>query len=363
MESLYMVNGKGDNCMTINCYYYYIKLGRTGDIDQRITTLQTASPLILRLIGKYECKDCVTLEKKIHDYYKEKRIIGEWFKFTKLDITECEKMIKKFIVEIHQKMDENKIFEELCEVPAKIENDLAPINNTQRKKYECDVCNKIFKQKSHYDYHINRKFPCKNKNLYEDSMDINQKKSDGKIDDNKIDDNKIDDDKIDDAKIDDAKIDDKINDDKINDDKINDNKINDDKIVDDKKIITDEIDKVNEVDEIDGMVISINKSAKKHKCEYCEYPFTRSDSLNKHLAGRCKVKKQLDNQKEDIFLKISEEINMLKKQNEESQKEINMLKKQNEELRKTQHKNLNKNPQILNYTINNINNCTINNNI
>ena len=27
-------------------------------------------------------------------------------------------------------------------------------------KYICDTCNKVFSQKSNYDYHINRKYKC-----------------------------------------------------------------------------------------------------------------------------------------------------------------------------------------------------------
>jgi len=33
-------------------------------------------------------------------------------------------------------------------------------------KYECSNCHKIFNQKCHYENHLRRKIPCKQKNIY-----------------------------------------------------------------------------------------------------------------------------------------------------------------------------------------------------
>ena len=44
------------------------------------------------------------------------------------------------------------------------------------EKYKCNLCNKHFKQKCHYDYHINRKRPCIKNNFFNDIIN-NRKKT------------------------------------------------------------------------------------------------------------------------------------------------------------------------------------------
>lgn len=46
------------------------------------------------------------------------------------------------------------------------------------KFYKCDICEKIFKQKSHYNDHLNRKYPCKSK---KDKTENNIEKNDQEI--------------------------------------------------------------------------------------------------------------------------------------------------------------------------------------
>ena len=40
---------------------------------------------------------------------------------------------------------------------------------------------------------------------------------------------------------------------------------------------------------------------KVYKCNYCENTFSRSDSLNRHIDSRCKVRKEQDKEREEIF--------------------------------------------------------------
>jgi 5-methylcytosine-specific restriction endonuclease McrA len=88
-------------------------------------------------------------------------------------------------------------------------------------------------------------------------------------------------------------------------------------------------------------------------CLYCNKIFNRKDNHTRHIKNYCKVKKNLDNEKEKIF-------NLLLAKDEI----INKKEKENEELKqliKDQNKKINK---ILDKIgTNNINNGTINNNI
>jgi hypothetical protein len=49
-----------------------------------------------------------------------------------------------------------------------------------------------------------------------------------------------------------------------------------------------------------------NKQVTDLTCSYCDYKFTRKDSLNKHLKERCKILNNLTEQKQDLDNKIME---------------------------------------------------------
>lgn len=83
------------------------KLGRSYNPNERLKTLQTGNGDQLVLVEQYECHDCVALERKIHDHYKDKRVIGEWFYFTQEELNDCIKVINNYIIEIHNEMNIN----------------------------------------------------------------------------------------------------------------------------------------------------------------------------------------------------------------------------------------------------------------
>lgn len=82
------------------------------------------------------------------------------------------------------------------------------------------------------------------------------------------------------------------------------------------------------------------------ECKYCLKNFSRKDALKRHLVGFCKVKKQYDEEKEDIFKKLleheqtlrmkEEQIETLMEQNKIFVNELEVLKKKINKLSKTE---------------------------
>lgn len=71
-------------------YVYFIRSGKKGDIkigksnnpEKRMAELQTGNPKKLRLIASIHCKseqEAFSLEKKIHQLFRKRRLHGEWF--------------------------------------------------------------------------------------------------------------------------------------------------------------------------------------------------------------------------------------------------------------------------------------------
>lgn len=75
---------------TTNNFY---KIGRAKNPEYREQTLQSQKPTI-ELIDKWESN--IKVEKKLHNHFDKKRIRGEWFKLTELDIKNIPNLIKKF---------------------------------------------------------------------------------------------------------------------------------------------------------------------------------------------------------------------------------------------------------------------------
>lgn len=55
-----------------------VKIGWSVDVHERLSELQTGCPLPLEIRRTIETTDR-TLEKRIHQYFKDLRIRGEWF--------------------------------------------------------------------------------------------------------------------------------------------------------------------------------------------------------------------------------------------------------------------------------------------
>ncbi|WP_398871215.1 GIY-YIG nuclease family protein [Streptomyces mirabilis] len=57
-----------------------VKIGKTGNVGQRLRQLQTASPFPLQVWWSRETAD-PELEAKLHRHFADKRVSGEWFQF------------------------------------------------------------------------------------------------------------------------------------------------------------------------------------------------------------------------------------------------------------------------------------------
>lgn len=84
-------NTNGNNGIyVVNCCEWY-KIGMTNSITNRMSVLQTGCPFLLELVAFVSCENdthSYKLEQHLHNIYKNKRGIGEWFKLEKRDISE-----------------------------------------------------------------------------------------------------------------------------------------------------------------------------------------------------------------------------------------------------------------------------------
>ena len=126
-------------------------------------------------------------------------------------------------------------------------------------KYTCDRCDKYFNQKYNYERHINRKYLCKQINIKNPNSTQYHTKHTQK-----------------------------------------------------PQISTYPIDFTHNIIEKHEIETKI-----KHMCKYCLKNFSRKDVLNRHITNYCQIKKQQDEQKEDIFRKLLEKENLLKQRDEQ----------------------------------------------
>lgn len=70
----------------------YYKIGRTRqDVHKRVASLRTGNPHTLTLIHHFPARDMYAAERKLHDLFQHKRLLGEengteWFRLNSRDI-------------------------------------------------------------------------------------------------------------------------------------------------------------------------------------------------------------------------------------------------------------------------------------
>lgn len=62
------------------------KIGITNDIEFRLTSMQTGCPFKLFASRVYVCDNPKGIEYSLHAFFKKKRLEGEWFRLTDVDI-------------------------------------------------------------------------------------------------------------------------------------------------------------------------------------------------------------------------------------------------------------------------------------
>lgn len=161
--------------------------------------------------------------------------------------------------------------------------------------YTCSECNKQFKDRTKYVIHTNRKFPCKKDDISSSNESIY--------------------------------------------DEINENVPNPD------DEISNPINSISNPNKSESLSNECNTNI---MCYYCLTIFSSKCNLYRHMRLNCKVKKQEDNKKEEIYQKLL-------KENEELKKELEKVKNENKQM-KTSGKTINnpKNCNIHNGDVNNI---------
>ena len=77
---------------------YKIGIVSGYDIRKRKSSIQTGNWIELKLIWKSDIMERVDImEKKLHNYFKDKRVRGEWFNISKKDIDNLPSIINQLI--------------------------------------------------------------------------------------------------------------------------------------------------------------------------------------------------------------------------------------------------------------------------
>lgn len=79
----------------------YYKIGIATDVEKRIQQLQTGSAFLIELCKQYEStKYPFKIEKYLHNYFSDKKVMNEWFSLESEDvrgfIALCEKAESNF---------------------------------------------------------------------------------------------------------------------------------------------------------------------------------------------------------------------------------------------------------------------------
>lgn len=77
------------------------------DVGGTIKQIQTSNPGKIILVQKYQCRDCSTLERILHNIFKSCKLEGEWFNFDDDKLEECKNAVENLRIKIHNKLDKN----------------------------------------------------------------------------------------------------------------------------------------------------------------------------------------------------------------------------------------------------------------
>lgn len=88
LKSIYVLKHRG--------FEDYYKIGVTHNINQRLNSLNTASPLGIEVVFNQVFDSPYAVESIIHSRYEDRNTNGEWFNFSKKEIERVTNFIKGF---------------------------------------------------------------------------------------------------------------------------------------------------------------------------------------------------------------------------------------------------------------------------
>jgi len=90
---------KRDFIYIIQCKSDYYKIGFATDVRSRISAMQTGNPFRIRLIFSTMLPDPQSLERYLHNNYKNQRVRGEWFRLNHVEVKDIASFVVGWILE------------------------------------------------------------------------------------------------------------------------------------------------------------------------------------------------------------------------------------------------------------------------
>jgi hypothetical protein len=81
----------------------HYKIGKTQDLQKRLSAYQTHLPVVFRIIRQYLADNMNELEEGLHIAFQHKRVKGEWFELTEGDLVICDNIARSFALEKMQR--------------------------------------------------------------------------------------------------------------------------------------------------------------------------------------------------------------------------------------------------------------------
>lgn len=91
---LYMQQGKCVYIIKTSKRLY--KIGKTGDLQARLSAFHTHLPVLFRVVRQYMASNMDELEEALHIVFQHKRVKGEWFELTEDDLVICDNIARNY---------------------------------------------------------------------------------------------------------------------------------------------------------------------------------------------------------------------------------------------------------------------------
>ena len=137
----------------------FFKIGKSDKVSKRIGSIQTANPSKVMLVAKFKCDssdEARKLEKELHKRYKDRKVSGEWFSFTKEELD---------LVKEYGKLKSGKLpYCPVCFKGVEIKGRYIFKNGTEHIGAYCKSCKKFHYLGHHFFQNI-RNIPIVKSNL------------------------------------------------------------------------------------------------------------------------------------------------------------------------------------------------------